>query len=532
MIPSARARPATWAVGAPTTMPSTAIIIGAGPAGLTAAHELATGGGPRPIVLEAANHVGGLSATIRRGDDRIDLGGHRFFSKSARVMRWWLERLPLQAGVSEDAPLLTYQRQQARLELPPGPRPDPELDDRVMLLRPRKSRIYHRGHFFEYPLSLSPATVWRLGLWRTGRVGLSYGWSRLFPVRPEETLEALVINRFGRELYRTFFRDYTEKVWGVPCSEISADWGRQRIKGLSISRALAGALRSLLGIRGEVETSLIEQFLYPKHGPGQLWEVTAEEVVAAGGELHFGQRVVALEADGERVTAVRSVDAEGREHRHEADVVFSTMPMRELVAGFEGPLPDAAREVACGLAYRDFMTVGLRLDRWSERTRGPLDDNWIYIQEPGVKVGRVQIFNNWSPWMTADASKPWIGLEYFLNETDDLWRQDDAATIALAAGELERLGLADPGAASDGMVIRSRKAYPAYFGSYPRFGELRAALDRYPNLLLIGRNGMHRYNNQDHSMLAALTAVELWRAGDPSRDALWAVNAEEDYHEA
>lgn len=410
-----------------------------------------------------------------------------------------------------------------------------------MLVRRRLSRIYHRGKFFSYPLQLSLETIRNLGLLRTARIGLSEARAALLPIRPERTLEDFLINRSGRELYRTFFQAYTEKVRGVPCSQISAEWGAQRIKGLSITRALLHMLKSLersafggLAQKG-TETSLIEKFLYPKFGPGQLREEVARRVSAAGGEIHLNQQVVRLEWDGrKRIEGVISRSAEGEERRFPADLVFSTMPVRDLVAALDPPAPQAAREIADGLVYRDFLTVGLLCRRLKVRGPAPgqmIRGNWIYIQEPGVLVGRLQIFNNWSPWMLADPATVWIGLEYFCNEGDALWSRPDEDLIALAREEVDRIGIVDPADVLDATVVRMAKAYPAYFGSDRRFGELRPFLDGTENLILIGRNGMHPYDNRDHSMLAAMTAVDQIVEGRIDRSVLWAINTEQESHE-
>jgi protoporphyrinogen oxidase len=409
-----------------------------------------------------------------------------------------------------------------------------------MLLRPRRSRIYHRRKLFEYPIKLSPDTLRKLGLWRSFRIGLSYLRAAALPIKPEENLEQFFINRFGRELYATFFKDYTEKVWGTPCHEISASWGAQRVKGLSIAKALSHFARSLfaggkkdLAQKG-TETSLIEQFLYPKLGPGQMWDEVARSVREKGGEVRMGWRAERLETDGDRVVAVQARDlATGVSERLAADWVFSTMPIRELVRALDTPPPAEIAAIAEGLLYRDFITVGLLLDRLllTESDGTMIKDNWIYIQEPDVLVGRLQIFNNWSPWLVSDPAKVWVGLEYFCNEGDSLWTRSDAELLELGATELARIGIAEPGAVRDGTVLRMPKTYPAYFGSYDRFPELRRWLDRFDNLFLVGRNGMHRYNNQDHSILAAMTAVDNILAGRADKSNLWAVNTEEEYHE-
>jgi protoporphyrinogen oxidase len=408
-----------------------------------------------------------------------------------------------------------------------------------MLLRERRSRIYHGRRFFDYPIRLNLPTFRNLGLVRSVRIGASYLRAVVRPVTPERNLEDFFVNRFGRELYRTFFRDYTEKVWGVPCRSISAEWGAQRIRGLSVAKAVRHRLQVLL--RGEagglsqkaVETSLIEKFLYPRLGPGQLWEEVARRVAARGGEVRVGCRVDGLTREGERLSSVSYTDEEGRRHTVPADVVISTMPLRHLVRSLDPPAPPEAAEVAAGLVYRDFITVGLLVDRLEveEEGGGQIRDNWIYIQEPDVLVGRMQVFNNWSPGMVADRSKAWIGLEYFCNAGDEVWRLDDAAMIALAVSEMERIGIVDPLKVRDGVVIRMPKAYPTYLGTYDRLPLLSAFLDGIPNLWVLGRNGMHRYNNQDHSMLTAMTAVDEILAGRTDKSSVWDINTESDHHE-
>jgi protoporphyrinogen oxidase len=519
----------------------TAIIIGAGPAGLTAAYELLSRTEIHPIVLEMSEYMGGISRTVNYKGNRIDIGGHRFFSKSDRVMRWWLDFLPMeQTGDAEIE--IAYHRERHTLPAP-ATAPDAREQDRIMLVRHRLSRIYFMRRFFSYPISLSVETIRNLGLLRTAAIGFSYLWSVLFPIRPEKSLEDFFINRFGRRLYLTFFKSYTEKVWGVPCGQISAEWGAQRIKGLSIYKTLVHLARQMIAPRGrgvtqkDTETSLIERFLYPKFGPGQMWEEVASRITADGGEVLTGWRVERLEHDGQgRVAAVLAIHRDTGEHRRfPADFVFSTMPVKELMAALDPAPPSHVREVAEGLMYRDFLTVGLLCRKLRIRDRldgGNVKDNWIYIQEPDVQVGRLQIFNNWSPFMVADPNTVWIGLEYFCNDTDGLWRQPDAALIELAKSELVKIQILDSEQdAVDGTVIRMPKAYPAYFGTYGRFSEIVSYTDGFENLFLVGRNGMHRYNNQDHSMLAAMTAVDNILAGVRTRDNLWELNTEQDYHE-
>ncbi len=515
------------------------MIIGAGPAGLTAAYELVTKTTMRVVVLEKDEQVGGISRTCTYKGNRIDIGGHRFFSKSDRVVEWWLRHLPLAEG--KDDTITGYGHQvvsKSTSTVAPSA-------DRVMLVRERQSHIYFMRRLFSYPITLGVDTLRKLGLVRTLSIGTSYMRARLFPIRPERNLEHLFVNRFGWVLYRTFFKSYTEKVWGVPCHEISAEWGAQRVKGLSISRAVAHALRRLVPWQRrqdiqqkDTETSLIERFLYPRLGPGQMWEAVAEAVIAAGGQVLLGWSVDRVRVVDGRVLAVEATRRDGGERRRfSGDWFVSTMPIRDLTRALDPPAPPEVSQVSEGLRYRDFVTVGLLVDRMKIQDGGGkgqrlVRDNWIYIQESDVRVGRLQIFNNWSPHMVADPSKVWLGLEYFCNETDDLWRMPDSALIRFGASELHRIGIIDQADVLDGTVIRVEKAYPAYFGSYDRIGEVRAYFDGFPNLFLVGRNGMHRYNNQDHSMLAAMAAAENIMAGRTDKAHIWEINTEEEYHES
>ncbi len=507
------------------------IIIGAGPAGLTAAYELSSAGVTDVVVLEATADVGGLSRSVNYKGNRIDIGGHRFFSKSDWVMQWWLRMLPLAASADSANPdvEIAYQGMRRRLGDAPAAR---ESDEHVMLLRRRLSRIYFAGKFFDYPLKANLDTALKLGLRRCLALGASYAWAKLFPRRPERNLEDFFINRFGRRLYLQFFKEYTEKVWGTPCERISAQWGAQRVKSLSIASALRHALRRMFrragaGLGAAEQTSLIERFLYPKYGPGLMWQVTAARLRERGVQIVFDAPVKHIEHAHGRIRAVRVSRPDGTEQRFEGEHFVSTMPVRDLVLGLAPSAPEREREIASGLVYRDFVTVGLLYRRLANR----VPDNWIYIQEPGVKVGRLQIFNNWSPYLVRDADTVWIGLEYFCREGDELWTLPDEEMKQLALAEMSKLRLADPAEHLDGVVIRMPKAYPGYFGSYAHFEELRRYLDGFPNLFLAGRNGMHRYNNQDHSMLSAKRAVEAILGGSSDKSAIWSVNIDDEYHE-
>ncbi len=546
-------------------MQKKAIIIGAGPAGLTAGLELLRRTNIQPIILEATQEIGGISRTIRYKGNRMDIGGHRFFSKSDRVMQWWIDMMPPQQTTDgELAPTIKYHGKSRSVpvrevasEKPVGTSaekenknckvsgisgtqpPDP---DKVMLIRPRKSRIYFLRKFFDYPITLSQTTLRNLGSIRTIKVGVSYISSRFHQIKPEKSLEDFLINRFGRELYLTFFKSYTEKVWGTACHEISAEWGAQRIKGLSLMTAIKHFLGKSLSRSNKrnqdvaqkgTDTSLIERFMYPKFGPGQLWEHVAEEIMRLGGDIHMGRKVVGIRCSGNQVRAVEVVNANGERQEFEGDYFFSTMPMRELVQAMDAPVPDNVREVSEGLQYRDFITVGLLVDRLkvSEPDGGMLKDTWIYVQEPDVLLGRLQIFNNWSPYLTCDPDKVWIGLEYFCYEKDALWSMEDDQLKQFAISEVAKIGLLEATAVSDAHVVRVPKTYPAYFGTYNRFRELREWTDSFENLFLIGRNGMHKYNNQDHSMLTAMTVVDGLCADYVDKASLWEINTEQDYHE-
>ena len=514
-----------------------AIIAGAGPAGLTAALELLRRSDVRPVVFELDSQVGGISKTVNYKGNRMDLGGHRFFSKSDWVMDWWQGILPVENSPQASGAHLAYQGNTR--EFSASTQAAPGAED-VMLVRSRLSRIFYRRKFFDYPLKLNTATLGNLGLAYTAAIGTGYVRARLFPRKPERTLEDFLVNRFGDTLYRTFFKDYTEKVWGVPCVEISAEWGAQRIKGLSITRAVLHALRKPFHEGGtaqkDTETSLIERFLYPKYGPGQMWERVADKVTAAGGEVHLRHRVIGLQREGQTLTAVEVRDEQtGEVRRLPCDHFISTMPIKDLVSllGAEDP---QVLSTAAQLPYRDFMTAGLLVKRMrgghGSAANGMPPDNWIYIQEPDVKLGRLQVFNNWSPALVADPDTIWLGLEYFCDEGDALWRMEDSAFLQFAAAELAKIGLIAPEDVLDGTVVRVPKAYPAYFGAYSGIGQVRAYLDIFPNLFPVGRNGMHRYNNQDHSMLAAKAAVESILSGDSDKSSLWSVNVEDEYHEA
>lgn len=542
-------------------MKKIAIIAGAGPAGLTTAYELLKRTDIHPIVIEATDAIGGIAQTYNYKGNRIDIGGHRFFSKIDRVMEWWFNILPRQGKPSVDTALRNHEIEyiaECILEKLDGSQekriaPDPEKEDDVMLHRPRVSRIFYHKNFFPYPIGITFLVAKRLGFWNTFMIGMSYIKRHFFPLKDESHLDAFYRNRFGDRLYKTFFEAYTEKVWGVPCSQIKSDWGAQRVKGLSLKRAVIHAVKDLLSSdfakqQKDRETSLITRFFYPKYGPGQMWETVAKQVQSAGGEIRMKARVSGVHLESHKSQVTSSNDAKvvavtienivtGETERVACDYFFSTMPIKHLVGMMTPHPPARVVEVAEGLVYRDFLTVGLLLKKLHVQEKGKtpatdVPDNWIYIQEGNVRVGRVQIFNNWSPYMVKDSKNTqWIGLEYFVNEGGDLWVMDDKDLIELGITEMEKIGMIKREDILDGCVLRMPKAYPAYFGSYDQLHVVREFTEKIPNLFLIGRNGMHRYNNQDHSMLTAMLAVDNILAGITDKSNLWEVNLEGEYHE-
>ena len=515
----------------PNSIKQTAVIIGGGPAGLTAAYELIKHSDVLPIVIEMSEFWGGISRTENHNGNRIDIGGHRFFSKSEIVMDWWQEILPI---YSDDTSVqISYQNKSKKIEIE-----DQNIsykDDNILLVRKRKSRIFFNKKFFDYPISLSFQTILNLGFFNTFLIGLSYAKAVFFPIKKQITLEHFFINRFGSRLYKTFFRDYTEKVWGVPCSEISSEWGAQRIKGLSVTKTLTNAVKNIFKnskndiSQKNTETSLIEYFLYPKFGPGQMWETVAKKVKNDGAILKQNSKIVAINVENNKVSSVIVENRFTKEKETIAcDYCISTMPIQELIKDLSCPVPTKVKEVASGLMYRDFVTVGLLLDKINFK----LEDNWIYIQESYVKVGRIQVFNNWSPYMVNDNNKIWVGLEYFCNETDEVWHFSESEMIQFASDEMMQLGFINSVEnVLDAKVIQVPKTYPAYFGSYADFNQIRNFTDSIENLFLVGRNGMHKYNNQDHSMLTAMQAVQNIINNELDKSTIWSINTEEEYHE-
>jgi len=505
------------------------VIIGAGPAGATAAYELSKDPGEyEVVVLEASDTIGGISRTVKHGSNRIDIGGHRFFSKDERVMQWWKEMLPYQGKPSKDDLILGRESRVVEGG------PDPEKNDEVFLIRHRVSRIYYRGKFFDYPISMKPQTFINMGFLTSMAAGFSYLGS-CFHKLPETSLENFYINRFGKKLYSMFFEGYTEKLWGRHPREISADWGAQRVKGLSIASLLANIFGKLIPSQNRhVETSLIEEFYYPKYGPGQLWEKVIHTTQDQGVKVVFGAKVKAFEKIGNRIKAVICEDGT----RYEADEVISSMPLNELAAAIPD-VPEDILRIATGLPYRDFVTVGLLVDKLALKNQTNIKtlgnivpDCWIYVQDTGVKLGRIQIFNNWSPYMLADPEHTvWIGLEYFCAEGDSFWNQSQEECVEFAVKELKKIGVIDDNAkVMESCRERVQKAYPAYFDTYAEIDKLTTYLNQIDNLCCVGRNGQHRYNNMDHSMVTSFVAADVIR-GKAQKSELWAVNTEKSYHE-
>lgn len=514
-----------------------AIIVGAGPAGLTAAMELLKQTDIHPVVLEMSDSIGGISKTIEYNGNRMDLGGHRFFSKNQAVMDWWNTLMPIQGQPAIDDILL----ENKKAFVPNGP--NPEKTNRVMLIRGRVSRIFFLRKFFDYPISIKWQTFANMGLARTFKVVCGYLWA-VVAKRPDTSLENFYINRFGKPLYSMFFEDYTEKVWGVHPRNLGADWGAQRVKGLSILSILKDIVtkpfRSKDIDQKKVETSLIEQFIYPKFGPGQLWESAAQEVEKLGGEVRKNSKVIGIHLQDGQVVSV-DVETNGKIITEPCDYLLSSMPIKDLVAALhDASVPKEVKSIAAELPYRDFITVGLLVKKLNivnttkiHTFEKRVPDTWIYVQERDVKVGRLQIFNNWSPYMVADYKNTmFVGLEYFCTEGDELWNMSKEDFIKMAIEEMERINILDKENVLDATQVKVQKAYPAYFGSYYQLDVVKDYLNKIPNLFCIGRNGQHRYNNMDHSMLTAMEAVKDIATGNINKDNIWSVNTEEEYHES
>lgn len=472
------------------------IIMGGGPAGISAALKFAENGGFEVIVFEAENNLGGISKTLEYKGNKIDIGPHRFFSKSDEVVECW------------------------------------KKNDDTLLTKDRCTRIYFLNKFFSYPIKLSAQTLMNLGLIRTLKIGFSYIKSSLLPIKEEKNLEDFFINRFGKELYLTFFKDYTEKVWGISCREIPADWGAQRIKELSIIKTIIHALKSSLNLfkrfDKNVETSLTEFFYYPELGAGEMWEKMAQKATQKGVKFLTGKKIISLKQNGEKIEQIEILDTKtGEITTQSADYFISSIPIKDLIQGMND-VPQNVSEVADNLVYRDLVLLGMLFKKFKKTV---LPDNWIYLQDRDIVAGRMEIYNNFSDKMLKDKNTVWLGLEYFCNKDDYMWSDTDENLLEKGKGELVKMNLFNSEDYIDGFVFRLEKAYPAYFGSYDRFDEVKKFTDTLGNLFLVGRNGMHRYNNMDHSMLTGMSAADNIINNIQTKDNIWDINTEDTYHE-
>lgn len=508
------------------------VIIGAGPAGLSCAYNLLKSNKKTEvIIIEESNSAGGISKTINHHNNRMDIGGHRFFTKNDSVMKFWTDLLPLQGKPAYDDKILKsikdYKNGKA----------DPEKSDNVMLIRNRLSRIYYKHNFFDYPVSLNMKTIKNMGFITTFKCGISYMKS-VFVKKDESNLENFYINRFGKKLYEMFFKGYTTKLWGRTPREIDSSWGSQRVKGISITKVIFDYYKRLFHIKDKnKEISLTDYFYYPKYGPGELYEVLAKKIEKLGGKIIYNSKVIKIKKDDNIVSEITYLKNNKKEII-KCDKIVSSMPMKDLIESMNG-VPKNIKYIASNLPYRDFVTIGVLVPKLNlnnetdiKTIHGNIPDNWIYIQDTSVKMGRIQFFNNWSPYMVEDpVNTMWIGLEYFCSENDDFWNMSDSELKNLANKELKQMGFYD-GELLDYKVIRVKKAYPAYFDTYDRIGELRKYIDSIDNLYCIGRNGTHSYNNMDHSILSGMICANLINNDSHDLEQLWNVNMDKSYHES
>ncbi|MDR2498207.1 MAG: NAD(P)/FAD-dependent oxidoreductase [Tannerellaceae bacterium] len=513
-------------------MSKTAVIIGAGPAGLTAAYQLLKTSNIKPIIVEELDCVGGIARTITYNNNRLDIGPHRFFSKSDDVNNLWHELMPVQGHPSAEDKLLNIEKPLANTEA------DPDKQDVVWLIRNRLTRIFFVRKFFDYPITIKLQTFTNMGLRRTLKVVAGY-IAATIRKRKENSLENFYINRFGKPLYKLFFEDYTEKLWGIHPSNISASWGAQRVKELSLSRAIKEVLAKAFNRNYRSKTtSLIDQFIYPKNGSSELWNVMAKRIIEMGGEIHFNMRVNGIASANNRIEYITATKSDGTTEILRGDFFFSSMPVSDLIRAFD-QVPDKIAEISDALPYRDLILVGLTLQKMKitnttqiQTVGNIIPDCWIYLQEREVKAGRMQITNNLSPYLPDDfRHHVGIGLEYFCNEGDADWNMEPSDFIRFAIADLSGVDIISPADVIDSVHLRVRKAYPAYFGSYSEFYKVQQFLDSFTNLFCIGRNGQHRYNNMDHSMLTAIEAVKLVASGQGDKCTVWNVNTESEYHE-
>lgn len=507
------------------------VIIGGGPAGLSCAYNLLKKSKKNKVtIIEESDSVGGISKTINYKGNRMDLGGHRFFTKNEEVFKLWLDILPLQGKPAYDDKILNINKDYQTGKI------DPEKTDIVMLIRNRLSRIYYKNKFFDYPISLNLKTIKSMGFTTTFKCGMSYLKSSILK-KDETNLENFYINRFGNELYEMFFKGYTTKLWGRKPSEIDSSWGSQRVKGISISKVIADYYKRLFHIKNKnKEISLTDYFYYPKFGPGELYEEMAKKIEDMGGTILYNSKVTKIKKDKNTIIDIIY------EHKKEkinikCDKVVSSMPMKDLIESMNS-IPKDIKYITSNLPYRDFITIGILIPKLNLKNEtsiktihNNIPDNWIYIQDTSVKMGRVQIFNNWSPYMVKDpVNTMWIGLEYFCSEGDNFWNKSDKELVKLATKELKKIGFYD-GKIIESKVIKVKKAYPAYFDTYKDIDQVREYINNINNLYCIGRNGTHSYNNMDHSILSGMICADLINNNSHDLDALWNVNVDKDYHE-
>ena len=506
------------------------VIIGAGPAGLTCAYQLLKKNkNIKVTILEESDSIGGISKTVYYHGNRMDLGGHRFFTKNSDVLKLWLDILPLQGKPSYDEKLLNIKKKYLG-------KVDPEKEDKVMLIRNRISRIFYHKKFFDYPVTLNGKTIRNMGFLTTIQCGFSYIYASLFH-KKEIHLENFYINRFGKKLYEMFFKGYTTKLWGREPKEIDSSWGSQRVKGISIRKVIIDYYKRIFHIKDKnKETSLIEEFYYPKYGPGELYEEMAHKIEKMGGVILLHSKVTKIKKDNNIIKEVVYLD-NGKRYSIACDKVVSSMPIKDLMNSMN-QVPKEILEISRDLPYRDFITIGVLLPHLDLKNKtkiqtihGNIPDNWIYIQDTSVCMGRVQIFNNWSPYMVEDpTNKMWLGLEYFCQEGDSFWNKSDYELKKIAQEELKKMGFYD-GEILDSHVIRVKKAYPAYFDSYQYIDKVREYINTIDNLYCIGRNGTHSYNNMDHSILSGMICADLILNNSHDLGLLWNVNVDKSYQE-
>lgn len=499
------------------------IVIGAGPAGLTAAYELSKFPDFKVQIFEMNNYVGGISATLNYKGNRIDIGGHRFFTKSKRILNWWFDFLPpekpFSGKISYQGKTSTIKHNGAKNE-----------SKQVMLIRNRISHILYGGKFYNYPIKLNLTTFKQLGIVTSLKIILDYIKTLIKPIRPEKNLEDFYINRFGNTLYQTFFKSYTQKVWGVSCKKISPEWGRQRVKSLSLYRAVLSTLsRSILKKDFYNESTLTDKFLYPKYGPGQLWEEVGKRSTKNGVSILLNSEIIKIQRTKNKITGVM-VRQNGRTKFINCDYLISTMPVNLLIKSITPTASNGVRKISEGLEFRSFMVAALLVRK--EDMVQQIEDNWIYVHDKNVKTGRIQFFNNWSPFLVKNSKELLIGVEYFCAKNDAFWSKSNDQILKIAIEEIKKIGLVKRHLNGiRGTVIKTPYAYPSYAGTYSEFYKIREYLDKIDNLFLVGRNGMHKYNNQDHSGLSAMIAVENILNNVKSKDNIWEVNTEDEYQE-